>query len=85
MNDGQVFDVQSKTSDYLSFEQTARKHKWGGIAESPARWEAYIGWSSLRRLKLIESTWEEFIDDVDLVEGKADDVDPTPVGTGTDS
>lgn len=85
MNDGTKFDVQSKTSDYLLFESTAKRHKWGGISDNPAKWEAFIAWAALKRLGLTELTWEDFVDEVDMVEGRSDDADPTPVGAGAGS
>ena len=47
MENGDVFDVQTKTSDYMLYEETAKRHKWGGLADNPAKWEAFLAWSAL--------------------------------------
>lgn len=82
MDNGDVFDVTTKTADYLLFEVTANKHKWGGISDNPARWEAFLGWAALRRMGKYGGTWEAFQKEVDMVEGKQQEVDPTQSEVG---
>lgn len=77
MADGQTFDVQSKTSDYIKYEKTARIHKWGPMAENMALWEAFIGWSAANRLGLLNMPWEQFIEEVETVDGRSAETDPT--------
>jgi hypothetical protein len=85
MNDGTEYDTESKTSDYLLYENTARKHKWGGISDNPALWEAFIAWAALKRTGQIDLAWEKFIEASDTVEGTSADVDPTTVAVGDGS
>lgn len=82
MDNGDVFDVQTKTSDYMLYEETAKRHKWGGLADNPAKWEAFLAWSALRRLGKYGGTWETFKGEVDIVEATQIDVDPTPTAVG---
>ena len=77
MENGDVYDVTTKTADYLLFETTAKRHKWGGVSDNPALWEAYLGWAALRRVGKFSGTWEAFTKEVDMVEATPEDVDPT--------
>ncbi len=77
MENGDVFDVSTKTADYLLYEETAKRHKWGGISDNPAKWEAFLAWAALRRLGKYVGTWEAFKAEVDMIEAKQEDVDPT--------
>jgi hypothetical protein len=82
MENGDVFDVTTKTSDYLLFETTAKRHRWGGISDNPALWEAFLGWSALKRVGKFSGTWEEFTKAVDIVEGVPVTADPTSEAVG---
>lgn len=82
MDNGDHFDVQTKTADYLLYETTAKKHRWGGVSDNPAQWEAFLAWAALRRLGKYSGTWESFVKEVDIVEAKQIDVDPTPEVVG---
>ncbi len=77
MDNGDKFEVQTKTADYLLYETTAKRHKWGTVSDNPAMWEAFLGWAASRRVGKYSGTWETFIKDVDMVEAKQEDLDPT--------
>ena len=77
MDNGDEFEVQTKTADYLLYEQTAKRHKWGGVSDNPALWEAFLAWASARRVGKFSGTWEAFQKEVDIVEASPEDVDPT--------
>jgi len=77
MENGDVFDVVTRTTDYLLYETTAKKHKWGGVGENPAMWEAFLAWAAVRRLGKYSGTWEAFQKDVDMVEATPEETDPT--------
>jgi len=82
MENGDVFDVTTRTSDYLLYERTAKIHKWGTVSDNPALWEAFLAWASLRRVGKFSGTWEAFQKDVEMVEAKQQNVDPTPEVVG---
>lgn len=77
MENGDIFDVKTKTADYLLFETTAKRHKWGGVADNPALWEAFLAWAAIKRVGKYGGTWESFTKDVDIVEATPEDADPT--------
>jgi hypothetical protein len=77
MENGDTFDVKTKTADYLLFETTAKRHKWGGVSENPALWEAFLAFAASRRVGKFTGTWEVFQKEVDIVEATPEDVDPT--------
>jgi hypothetical protein len=78
MENGDAFDVTTKTTDYLLWEETAKKHRWGSFSDSPARWEAFLAWAALKRVGKYEGPWEQFIkQDVDMVEATPVKVEPT--------
>jgi hypothetical protein len=85
MDDGQVFHTTTKTADYLLFETTAKKHRWGGLSENPALWEAFLAWASLKRTGQYALTWEKFTAEVDSVEATQIDVDPMNAEVGDGS
>jgi len=82
MENGDVFDVTTKTADYLLFETTAKRHKWGGISDNPALWEAFLAFSAARRVGKFAGTWEQFTAQVDMVEAIAEESDPTKEEVG---
>ena len=82
MENGDVYDVTTKTADYLLFETTAKRHKWGGVSDNPALWEAFLAWSAARRVGKFAGTWETFQKEVDMVEAKQQEVDPTTEAVG---
>jgi hypothetical protein len=77
MENGDVFETQTKTADYLLFEVTAQKHRWGSMSDNPARWEAFLAWASLKRIGKYTAPWEQFLKDVEIVDAKPVVVDPT--------
>jgi len=77
MENGDVFEVTTKTADFLLWEDTAKKHRWGTFSDNPARWEAFLGWAALKRLNKYGSTWEVFLKEVDMVEAIPVKVEPT--------
>lgn len=81
-NDGTVLEVDTSTADYLRFETTAKRHGWPSMQESPARWEAFSAWSALERTGMYSKPWEQFLEDVGMVDGVPRKVNPTgPVNT----
>ena len=82
LESGEKWTVQSKTVDYLLWETTAKKHKWGGIGDNPALWEAFIGWAASRRLGHYAGTWEQWQKDIDMVDAEQIEADPTPPEVG---
>jgi len=77
MENGDRFEVTTKTVDYLLWEDTAKKHRWGSFSDSPARWEAFLGWAAIKRMGKYSGTWEEFKSAVDSVEATPVAVEPT--------
>jgi len=77
MENGDAFEVSTKTADYLLYEQTAKRHKWGGVSDNPALWEAFLAFAASRRVGKFAGTWEAFQKEVDIVEANPEDVDPT--------
>jgi hypothetical protein len=82
MDNGDEFDTTTKTADYILFEKTAKTHRWGGLSENPALWEAFLAWASLKRTGQYTLTWEKFLDEVDIVEATQVTVDPTTEEVG---
>jgi hypothetical protein len=87
MTDGRVLETKTALKDYVLYETTAKRQKppWGGIAENPSRWEAFVSWSALRRTGQYASGFETFLDEADLVDASAEEVvDPTQTESGDD-
>lgn len=72
--DDAEFEVQTKQSDLLRYETTARKHGWGllGTDEkfSFVQWSTFLAWVAGKRVGALDAslTWEAFADTVDDVE-----------------
>lgn len=80
--DGREIDIDTTTRDYVNYENTARKHKWGPMGDNPAIWEAFAAWSALKRTGQFDGTWEAFLDAAVNVEGTPFDVDPSRSAVG---
>lgn len=88
MENGDTWDVQTTTRDYVAYDQTAKRQRppWGPMTENVALWEAFIAWNASKRLGHYSKPWEQFLDDCVSADGKADEfVDPTLSGVGPDS
>lgn len=79
------FEVQTRQSDLLRYETTARKHGWGLLGNddkfSTVQWLSFLAWSAAKRTGALPETmtWETFsaeVEDVELVGGESPD--PTP-------
>jgi hypothetical protein len=84
MDNGDEFDVTTRTADYLLWETTSKRHKWGSITENPAMWEAFLAWAALKRNGQYTGPWESFIKDADSVNGIPEEVNPTTEVAGAD-
>lgn len=68
------YEVQTKQSDLLRYETTARKHGWGMLGSddkfSFVQWSTFLAWIAGKRVGAIDDsmTWEAFADNVDDVE-----------------
>jgi hypothetical protein len=68
------YEVQTKQSDLLRYEMTARKHGWGMLGTdekfSFVQWSTFLAWVAGKRTGAIADglTWEAFADEVDDVE-----------------
>jgi hypothetical protein len=83
--DGRELVGRTSMRDVIAYETTSKKQKppWGGISESPGRWESFVTWSMLRRTGQIgDQGYEAFVDDVDSIEFEFEDVDPTSGANG---
>lgn len=88
MVDGRVLETRTSMKDYILFETTAKRQKppWGGIAENPSRWEAFVSWAALRRTGQFSGGFETFLDETDIVDASTDEpVEPTQQDPGDDS
>lgn len=81
---GDEFEVQTRQSDLLRYETTARKHGWGMLGNedkfSLVLWSTFLAWVAGKRVGNVPETvtWETFsdeVEDVEVVNGAA--VDPT--------
>lgn len=86
LDDGTVFEVTSRNSDQLAYEDTRLRRKWPMITEGGIqRWHTFLAWSAARRESLYTDSYEKFTDAAVDVESLDDDddgagaaVDPTP-------
>lgn len=81
---GDEYEVQTRQSDLLRYETTARRHGWGMLGTddkfSFVQWSTFLAWVAGKRIGTVPDsmTWEEFADaveDVEVVGGTA--VNPT--------
>jgi hypothetical protein len=91
MADGAEWDVQTLNADIIRYEDTALKHKWPTMTQSPQRWTTFLGYRASIREGLIpqDLRWEEFFENGPRVAVSvfvSDDVpvDPTPPEPGID-
>jgi hypothetical protein len=78
--DGTELKATTALKDYILFENTAKRQKppWGGPGDSPSRWEAFVSWAALRRTGQYSAGFEQFLDEVEVVEANGEEtVDPT--------
>lgn len=88
MTDGRVLEATTALKDYLLYETTAKRQKppWGGISESPSRWEAFITWAALRRTGQYTGSFDAFQDEAEIVDANTEEtVDPTTQDLGEES
>lgn len=65
MDDGTVYEADTRSADYVAFEVEARKRGWGGLSDSPSSWEAFISYRSLIRTRQISMPFDKFLAEVD--------------------
>lgn len=82
LSNGETLEVQSKTADYILWEKTAKQHKWGTLSENPALWEAFIGWAACKRAGLYSGSWDQWQQDIEMVDAEQIERDPTPGDPG---
>lgn len=86
LRDGTILKADSTSADYMRYEQTAKRHKWGSMQENPAIWEIFVGWCALVRTGQYSGSWESFANpndpDAVNVDGEMFDADPTLSGPG---
>ena len=83
--DGQKWDVQTTTRDFVAYDQTAKRQRppWGPMGENIALWEAFLAWHASKRQGLYSKPWEAFLDECVNADGGVDEsVDPTLSGAG---
>jgi hypothetical protein len=87
MNNGDQFEVLSATTDYVAYDDTAKRQRppWGAMSENVARWEAFIAWHALKRVGKYTGSWDSFLDDAVNVDGQPLDSGPTLLGATADS
>jgi hypothetical protein len=75
INSPEVLEVQTLNPDVMRWEETARKHKWGGITGNEITFTTFIAWAALKRTGMIgpDMTWEKWIPGVLSVESVSDD------------
>jgi len=86
--DGRVLETKTSLADYVLYETTAKRQKppWGGVSESPSRWEAFVSWAALRRTGQYAGSFDAFLTEADLVDASTEEpVEPTPGTTGEGS
>lgn len=83
-DDLEAIEVQTINADMVLAERTARKHKWGTMAESPMTTLTFLAWAAMRRRHLIPAdvTFETFEATTASI-SDADDDDTEPDDTGT--
>lgn len=86
MNDGTLHEgVVITTADRIKSESVGRRQKWGSIEESQQTYSTFWAYAALARLGLFSGSFEDFVNQNELVTGQdGDDVDPTVTTAGTD-
>lgn len=68
MEDGTEYTGQSRASDYVRYETTAKGKGWGSLGDNPSTWEAFISWAVLQRTKQISLPFEKFLEEADVID-----------------
>jgi hypothetical protein len=76
MENGDKYEVSSRSSDYVAFEAESRKKGWGSLADSPSTWEAYVAYRALLRTRAISMPFDVFMDSVDIIEATPQETEP---------
>jgi hypothetical protein len=85
--DGTTLSARTIMRDYVAYETTSKKQKppWGGISDSPSRFESFVAWSALRREGKVDQPYEGFLDNVAQMDFDFDeDAIPTNGASGGD-
>lgn len=86
---GRTFTVRISNQDYIAWDKTAPKHKWGAYDTVPFRFATFLAFNAARREGLYTGTHAQFEDEVDGVERREVDGDdaarPTPTAQQPDS
>lgn len=68
MEDGTVYEAETRSADYVAYEAEARKRGWGSISDSPSSWEAFVAYRALMRTRALSMPFDKFIASVDELE-----------------
>jgi hypothetical protein len=87
LDDGTVLNTTTRTADYMAYESEAKKpsRNWGGIADSPSTWEAYISYRALLRERLISEPFDQFLTHVAELDASSDEPDAEASEDGTET
>jgi hypothetical protein len=61
MDDGGEWDIQSRNSDLVAWDDTARIHRWGGPNDSPMKWSSFVAWHGSKREGLTALSFDQFV------------------------
>jgi hypothetical protein len=77
---GKILESSTTMKDYILWETTAKRQKppWGTLTDNPTRWEAFITWAALRRTEQYSAGFETFMDEAEIVEASAPEVEVEP-------
>lgn len=76
LEDGTEFTVRVTNRDYIRWDKTAPKRKWGNFRDVPFRFATFLAWSAANRDGLTPLTFEQFEEaalEVDRLEQTAED------------
>jgi hypothetical protein len=71
--DGTSFQVRITNREYVRWDQTAPRKKWGNAADVPFLASTFLAWAAARRDDLTELTFEQFQDTCEEVENLEED------------
>lgn len=82
-------ELQTTNADLVLWDRTRARHKWPSFQDAAFLWLTFISWAAARRTGAISTDysyekWEGDVIDVNAVEDKDGDVDPTPLAPEPD-
>jgi hypothetical protein len=81
--DGTTFTVRITNREFLAWDMTARKRGWGALSEQPFLGATFLAHRAAIREGLTSLTWDQWQDQVDLLENLEPDEEDTDQGRPT--